>query len=246
LGGQGDIRRAPMLTVRGLSAGYGHGDVLRGIDADVAPGEIVAVLGRNGSGRSTLAKAILGMLAWRGAVKWREQGLQGLRTFEIARLGIGYVPETRDVFGGLTVAQNLALGTQAARSGVSVTSRWRVDDVYQLFPALHLRRQVDAAFLSGGEQQMLALGRCLMGAPAMVVVDEPTEGLAPALVQQVADCLDLLRRQGVAVLLMEQKMAIALALADRVLVMGHGSIVFGGTPQQLRERGDVVREWLQV
>jgi branched-chain amino acid transport system ATP-binding protein len=235
-----------MLRIRGLSAGYGHGDVLRGIDADVAPGEIVAVLGRNGSGRSTLAKAILGMLAWRGEMQWRQHALQGLRTFEIARLGIGYVPETRDVFGGLTVAQNLALGVQPARGDGPAVSRWREEDVYQLFPALHLRRQVDAAFLSGGEQQMLALGRCLMGAPAMVVVDEPTEGLAPALVQQVADCLDLLRQRGVAVMLMEQKMAIALALADRVLLMGHGRIVFDGTAPQLRDRGDLVREWLQV
>jgi branched-chain amino acid transport system ATP-binding protein len=246
LGGRAEIGRPRMLTIRGLSAGYGHGDVLRGVDADVAPGEIVAVLGRNGSGRSTLAKAILGMVAWRGEVQWCQRSLQGLRTFEIARLGLGYVPETRDVFGGLTVAQNLALGEHPGRRDGPAGTRWRVDDVYQLFPALHLRRQVDAANLSGGEQQMLALGRCLMGAPAMVVVDEPTEGLSPPLVQQVADCLDLLRRRGVAVLLMEQKMAIALALADRVLVMGHGRIVFDGVAQQLHDRGDVVGEWLQV
>ncbi len=234
-----------MLSLRNLYAGHGQGDVIRGVDADVAAGEIVAVLGRNGSGRSTLAKAVIGQLAWRGAMHWNGHDLHGLRSFEIARLGIGYVPESRDVFGGLTVEQNLQLGVKPAPHAGAGTP-WRVDDVYRMVPPLLARRHVDAAVLSGGEQQMLALGRCLMGAPTMVLVDEPTEGLAPALVQQVAQSLRLLRDQGIAVLLMEQKMAIALSIADRVLVMGQGRIVFDGPPAALQQRGDLVQEWLQV
>ena len=235
-----------MLTIRGLGAGYGAREVLHDVDVDVAPGEIVAVLGRNGSGRSTLAKAIAGQLAWRGTMHWNQQSLTQLQSFEIARLGIGYVPESRDVFGGLTVQQNLTLGIKPGLATAASTAAWRDEDVYQLFPALRARRHVDAAVLSGGEQQMLAMGRCLMGAPSMVIVDEPTEGLAPALVQQVAACLRMLQRRGVAVMLMEQKMAIALSIADRVLVMGHGRIVFNGTPTQLRGRTALVQEWLQV
>ena len=235
-----------MLKVQALGAGYGHGDVLRGIKLTVAPGEIVAVLGRNGSGRSTLAKAIAGQIAWHGAISWHQRSLQGLRAFEIARLGIGYVPESRDVFAGLTVQQNLMLGIKPASGTASPALGWDEEGIYRLFPALRARRQVDAAVLSGGEQQMLALGRCLMGAPALVIVDEPTEGLAPALVQQVASCLQGLRERGVAVLLMEQKLAIALAIADRLLVLGHGAVAFEGTPQQLYHRTDVVQEWLQV
>lgn len=235
-----------MLKVRALGAGYGHGAVLRGVDLTVAPGEIVAVLGRNGSGRSTLAKAVAGQIGWHGAISWHQQSLQGLRAFEIARLGIGYVPESRDVFAGLTVQQNLMLGIKPVATTASPVVGWDEEGIYRLFPALRARRGVDAAVLSGGEQQMLALGRCLMGAPALVIVDEPTEGLAPALVQQVASCLQGLRQRGVAVLLMEQKLAIALAIADRLLVLGHGVVAFEGTPQQLYHRADVVQEWLQV
>jgi branched-chain amino acid transport system ATP-binding protein len=234
-----------MLKIRGLTAGYGQGLVLQGVDLQVAPGEIVAVLGRNGSGRSTLAKSVMGMVDWRGDMSWAGQSLQGLRSFEVARLGIGYVPETRDVFGGLSVQQNLVLGVQTARRTRAGTP-WTLDAVYQLFPLLLARREVDAALLSGGEQQMLALSRCLMGEPVLMLVDEPTEGLAPALVQQVAQCLRMLRERGMAVMLMEQKLSIALSIADRVLVMGQGRIVFDGTPAQLRHRGALVREWLQV
>ncbi len=234
-----------MLSIRGLTAGYGQGAVLQGVDLKVAPGEIVAVLGRNGSGRSTLAKAVMGLVDWRGDMRWAGQSLHGLRTFEIARLGIGYVPETRDVFGGLSVRQNLMLGLQPSPHGRAGTP-WALPDIYRLFAPLQARQHVDAAVLSGGEQQMLALGRCLMGAPALVLVDEPTEGLAPALVQQVAQCLHLLRARGMAVMLMEQKMAIALSIADRVLVMGQGRIVFDGAPEQLRERGELVQQWLQA
>lgn len=234
-----------MLSICGLTAGYGQGAVLQGVDLQVRPGEIVAVLGRNGSGRSTLAKAVMGLVDWEGDMRWVGQSLHGLRTFEIAQLGIGYVPETRDVFGGLTVRQNLMLGVQPAPHAKAGTP-WTLEDIYQLFAPLQARLHVDAAVLSGGEQQMLALGRCLMGAPALVLVDEPTEGLSPALVQQVAQCLRLLRARGMAVMLIEQKMTIALSIADRVVVMGQGRVVFDGSPAQLRERSELVQEWLQV
>lgn len=234
-----------MLTIRDLHAGYGAAAVVRGVNAQVHPGEIVAVLGRNGSGRSTLAKALMGMVAWRGTVVWNGEPLAGKKTFQIARLGVGYVPETRDVFTGLTVDQNLLMGARLPSPHADAEA-WEAESLYRLFPALHARRNVDAAVLSGGEQQMLSLCRCLMGGPRLVIVDEPTEGLAPALVQQVADCLLALRQRGVAVLLMEQKRTIAQAIADRVLVMGHGRIVFDGLPQAFEQRPDLIAQWLQV
>ena len=234
-----------MLTVCDLQAGYGHSLVVRGVHAQVAPGQIVALLGRNGSGRSTLAKALMALVPWRGTVHWRGHALAGMRTFEIARLGIGYVPETRDVFAGLSVHQYLLLGQQTTRRR-DAAAVWGFDDLYRMFPALHLRRDVDAGVLSGGEQQMLSLCRTLIGAPELVIVDEPTEGLAPALVQQVASCLLELRRRGIAVLLIEQKLSIALAVSDRVMLMGRGVIVFDGLPQALQQQPTLVQEWLQV
>ncbi len=234
-----------MLTIHDLYAGYGAAPVVRGVDAQVRGGEIVAVLGRNGSGRSTLAKAVMGMVPWRGAIVWDGASLVGKKTFEIARLGIGYVPESRDVFTAMTVHQNLLMGLRTQDSRAA-PAQWDTQTLYRMFPALHARRDVDAAVLSGGEQQMLSLCRCLMGAPRLIIVDEPTEGLAPALVQQVANCLLELRRRGVAVLLMEQKRMIALAIADRVLVMGQGRIVFDGLPQAFNERPELTREWLLV
>jgi len=234
-----------VLTICDLHAGYGVAPVLRGVHAQLAPGEIVAVLGRNGSGRSTLAKALMGLVPWRGTVHWAGQSLAGKRTFEIARMGIGYVPESRDIFAGMSVHRNLLMG-QRQPVLAAAAAAWDAETAYRMFPALDARREVDAALLSGGEQQMLALCRCLMGTPRLLIVDEPTEGLAPALVAQVAQCLLGLRKQGVAVLLMEQKRMMAMEIADRVLVMGQGRIVFAGLAQELQDRSDVTREWLQV
>lgn len=231
-----------MLCVRGLHAYYGPSHVLHGVDLEVQPGEIVALLGRNGSGRSTTAKAIMGLVQARGTVQWQGRELLGLAPHAIARLGVGYVPESRDVFAGLSVDQNLLLGRKPGQR----QGRWQADDMYRLFPALRERRDAPAGVLSGGEQQMLTLCRTLMGDPALVLVDEPTEGLAPMLVGQVGHFLRALRAQGVSVLLVEQKLAIALDVADRVLVMGHGSIVFQGTPGQLQADDRIRREWLEV
>lgn len=230
-----------MLTIDKLHAWYGKSHVLHGVSFAVAPGEIVALLGRNGAGRSTTAKAIMGLVDWHGALHWRGHSLGGKKAYQIAHLGIGYVPESRDVFPGLTVQQNLLLGQKRRRAG-----RWSLADMYALFPRLAEREHTEAGLLSGGEQQMLTLCRTLIGDPDLIVIDEPTEGLAPMIVQQVAQYLQRIKARGVSVLLIEQKLTIALAISDRALVMGHGAIVFQGTPHSLRANDAVRREWLEV
>lgn len=231
-----------MLSIQNLSAGYGQSQVLQGMSLQIAPGEIVALLGRNGAGRSTLARAVMGLVAARGRIEWRGHDILGKQTFEIARLGLGYVPESRDVFRDLTVAQNLLLGQKPGQA----PGRWSIASMYQLFPQLALRSQVRAGVLSGGEQQMLTLCRTLMGDPTLIIIDEPTEGLAPQLVEAVADFLRALKTQGVSVLLIEQKLTMALAVSDRCAIMGHGRVVFEGTPEELQAAQAVRREWLEV
>ena len=214
------------------------------MDFEVAPGEIVALLGRNGAGRSTTARALMGLVEATGDVRWRGASLRGLAPYAVARRGLGYVPESRDVFPRLTVHENLLLGCKpGAARGASAAAFERM---YALFPRLRERRDTDAGVLSGGEQQMLALARTLMGEPGLLLVDEPTEGLAPQVVAQVAHALEGLRAQGLGILLIEQKLTIALEVAQRCLVMGHGRIVFEGTPAALRADERVRREWLEV
>lgn len=208
----------------------------------VGEGEIVALLGRNGSGRSTTAKSIMGLVESQGSVQWKGQETMGKEAFEIAHLGIGYVPENRDVFPKLTVQQNLMLGQKRRNKH----GRWSFDDMYTMFPRLKEREHTEAGVLSGGEQQMLTLCRTLMGDPDLIIIDEPTEGLAPKIVELVAEYLKALRTRGVSVLLIEQKLTIAMAISDRCLVMGHGSIVFEGTPQSLRDDSYIRKEWLEV
>jgi len=231
-----------MLEVRDLHAFYGKSHVLHGVHFDVGAGEIVALLGRNGSGRSTTVKAIMGLVEATGSVRWRDQEIRGKKAFEIARMGLGYVPENRDIFPTLTVHQNLQLGEK--RDGR--TPRWSPDDMYRLFPRLKERQHTAAGVLSGGEQQMLTLARTLMGDPDLVMIDEPTEGLAPKIVELVAEYLRELQRRGISVLLVEQKLTIALEVSQRCFVMGHGQIVFQGTPQDLRANADIRKEWLEV
>jgi branched-chain amino acid transport system ATP-binding protein len=233
-----------MLDVQGLHAYYGKSHILQGVDVHVDEGEIVTLLGRNGVGRSTMAKTILGMVKAAGSVRFRDEEILGRRTFEIAQLGIGYVPENRDIFPTLTVRQNLLLGEKRSRR--QRKPRWTITEMYEMFPRLKERENTAAGVLSGGEQQMLTLCRTLMGDPDLILIDEPTEGLAPKLVALVAGYLQALKQRGVSVLLIEQKLAIALDISQRVYVMGHGSIVFEGTPAELKANAQVRKEWLEV
>jgi branched-chain amino acid transport system ATP-binding protein len=231
-----------LLNLQGLHAYYGKSHVLHGVSLDVKPGEIVALLGRNGSGRSTTVKAIMGLVKGHGSVKWRDQEILGQKPFQIAHAGIGYVPENRDIFPKLSVHQNLMLGEKGNRS----KPRWSFDDMYTMFPRLKERQHTEAGVLSGGEQQMLTLCRTLMGDPDLIMIDEPTEGLAPKIVELVAQYLRELKNRGVSVLLVEQKLTIALEISQRCYVMGHGQVVFEGTPTQLRANTDIRKEWLEV
>ena len=233
-----------MLDVQGLHAYYGKSHILQGVDVHVDEGEIVTLLGRNGVGRSTMAKTILGMVKAAGSVRFRDEEILGRRTFEIAQLGIGYVPENRDIFPTLTVRQNLLLGEKRSRRHRK--PRWTLAEMYEMFPRLKERENTAAGVLSGGEQQMLTLCRTLMGDPDLILIDEPTEGLAPKLVALVARYLQALKERGVSVLLIEQKLAIALDISQRVYVMGHGNIVFEGTPPELKANAQVRKEWLEV
>jgi branched-chain amino acid transport system ATP-binding protein len=208
----------------------------------VGTGEIVSLLGRNGSGRSTTAKAIMGLVDCNGSMLWQGKEMQGSEAYEVAHLGIGYVPENRDIFPKLTVYQNLLLGQKRGKKN----PRWSFDDMYRMFPRLKEREHTEAGVLSGGEQQMLTLCRTLMGDPDLIIIDEPTEGLAPKIVELVAEYLKELRKRGISVLLIEQKLTIAMQISDRCLVMGHGSIVFEGTPDELRANTTIRKEWLEV
>ena len=231
-----------MLKIENLHAFYGKSHVLHGVSFDIKAGAIVSLLGRNGSGRSTTARSIMGLVECQGSIEWNGQAILDKKAYQIAHLGIGYVPENRDIFPKLTVHQNLMLGQKGKGEG----SRWNFDDMYAMFPRLKERQHTEAGVLSGGEQQMLTLCRTLMGDPDLIIIDEPTEGLAPKIVAQVGQYLETLKQKGISVLLIEQKLTIAMEISDRVLVMGHGSIVFSGTPNQLREDAYIRREWLEV
>jgi branched-chain amino acid transport system ATP-binding protein len=230
-----------LLEIRNLHAFYGKSHVLHGVDMVVQQGEIVSLLGRNGVGRSTTVKATMGQVDASGSIRFKGEEIIGLKAFQIAHKGLGYVPENRDIFPTLTVAQNLLLGEKKGKK-----SRWSADDMYNMFPRLKERQNTAAGVLSGGEQQMLTLCRTLMGDPDLIMIDEPTEGLAPKIVDLVAEYLKELKNRGISILLVEQKLAIALEISQRVYVMGHGSIVFEGTPEELRSNANIRKEWLEV
>ncbi len=231
-----------MLELKDLHAYYGKSHILHGVDLKVGEGEIVALLGRNGSGRSTTVRTIMGLVHGEGSITLRNEEILGHKTFDIAHRGIGYVPENRDIFPKLTVHQNLQLGEKRGKKA----PRWSFDDMYRMFPRLKEREHTEAGVLSGGEQQMLTLCRTLMGDPDLIMIDEPTEGLAPKIVELVAGYLKTLKERGVSVLLVEQKLTIALAISERCYVMGHGSIVFEGSPAALLANGEIRKEWLEV
>ncbi|MBD0864687.1 MAG: ABC transporter ATP-binding protein [Rhodobacteraceae bacterium] len=233
-----------MLDVSDLHAFYGKSHILQGVALNIQEGEIVALLGRNGVGRSTTCKALMGEVKPQGSVKFRGTEIAGMKAYEIANLGIGYVPENRDIFPGLTTRQNLILGLKPGQKDGQ--GRWSMEDMFNIFENLRTRADVEATVLSGGEQQMLTICRTLMGDPDLIMIDEPTEGLSPQMVQRVADLLKEIANRGVATLLVEQKLSIAMNIAHRVYVMGHGQVVFEGTPDELRRRDDVRKEWLEI
>ncbi len=222
-------------------AGYGGSQILQGMSFDVNSGEIVTVFGRNGSGRSTALKTMAGIItAERVSIKINDRELVGLRPHTIARAGVAYVPEDRQVFSGLTVEENLRLG-QTRKKGF-----WTLERIWGLFPRLLERRSVNAGVLSGGERQMLTVCRSLIGNPEAILIDEPTEGLAPKVVEQVMNLISAIRKEGTAVVLVEQKTSFALSVSDRVYVVGHGHMVFCGTPSELQANDDIRRSWLEV
>ena len=233
-----------MLEVKDLNAYYGKSHILQGVNLNVKEGEIVALLGRNGVGRSTTCKAIMGEVPPHGSVMFKGQELAGKKAFEIANIGLGYVPENRDIFPGLTTRQNLILGLKPGQK--EEDGRWSMENMFDMFENLRNRADVEASVLSGGEQQMLTMCRTLIGDPEFIMIDEPTEGLSPQMTQRVAELLKEIAKRRVATLLVEQKLSIAMDIADRVYVMGHGQVVFEGTPAELKGRDDVRKEWLEV
>ena len=233
---------AALLEVSDLNAYYGKSHILQGVDFHVQEGEIVSLLGRNGVGRSTTIKAIMGDVPPQGSIRFKGREIAGLKPHQIARLGLGYVPENRDIFPSLTVRQNLLLGQKSSRQ----TGRWAMGDMFAIFPRLEERADTPAGVLSGGEQQMLTMCRTLMGDPELVMIDEPTEGLAPMMVELVGKLLGEIAERGISILLVEQKLTIALKISRRLYVMGHGHIVFEGTPAEFAANTRVREEWLEV
>ena len=233
---------APLLEVAGLNAYYGKSHILHGVTFRIDEKEIVSLLGRNGVGRSTTIKAVMGDVRPKGSIRFKGEEIAGLRPHETARRGLGYVPETRDIFPALTVRQNLMLGEKPGKA----SGRWTMADMFRIFPRLEERADTPGGVLSGGEQKMLAICRTLMGDPDLIMVDEPTEGLSPMMVEHVGNLLMEIARRGVAILLVEQKLTIALAISHRLYVMGHGKIVYEGTPAALMAAADVRKEWLEV
>jgi branched-chain amino acid transport system ATP-binding protein len=232
-----------LLCVENLHAYYGKSHILHGLNFKIEAGEVLALLGRNGVGRSTTLKAIMGMVSAKGSIRFRGQTILGTPSFKIAQSGIAYVPENREIFVELTVEQNLRLGQ---KPGVSVQQPWHLDEMYDLFPILKERSRTKAGVLSGGEQQMLSLSRSLLGNPDLILIDEPTEGLAPKVIELLRDFFLKIKQRGIAILLVEQKLNLALEVADRFLIMGHGQAVFEGDQQALFANESIRREWLEV
>ena len=231
-----------MLDVRDLHAYYGKSHILQGVSLCVGPGEIVSILGRNGVGRSTTLKAIMGDVPPQGSITFKDEAIAGLTPFEIAHRGVGYVPEDRARDGPRVSSK--AQAPCAPNRGKA--PRWCIDDTYRLFPRLEERAKAPAGVISGGEQQMLTICRTLMGDPDLIMIDEPTEGLAPQVVERVADLLQKISGRGISILLVEQKLTIAMRISHRVYVMGHGQMVFQGTPSALAADGEVRKAWLEV
>ena len=236
-----------MLEVKNIHSYYGKSHILQGTSLDLKEGELVCLLGRNGVGKSTTLKSIMGVVnPNQGSICFNNQEIVGMKPFQIARLGIGYVPEDRRIFRSLTVHENLLMGIKGGKQKNAGTDDWTVDRVYKLFPNLKERKNSKGAYLSGGEQQMLTVVRTLLGNPRVILVDEPTEGLAPLIVKDVLDMLDTVRKSGVTILMVEQNFKAAIKVADRFYIMSKGKIVFEGNTEQLLAAEDIRRTYLEV
>ncbi|MGD9946131.1 MAG: ABC transporter ATP-binding protein [Burkholderiaceae bacterium] len=234
----------PLLSVRALEAWYGRAQVLFGIDLEVGNGEVVALMGRNGAGKSTTMKAIMGLLAARrGEVRFDGRRIDGLPPFRINRCGIGYVPEDRRVFTDLTVLENLEVGRRPPRAGAP---QWTPQRLFQLFPNLGAMPERPGGSMSGGEQQMLTVARTLMGNPRLVLLDEPSEGVAPLIVEQMAEMILELKKQGLSVLLSEQNAAFAAAVSDRAFVLEKGQLRYSGSMAELQGDEAARRQYLAL
>jgi branched-chain amino acid transport system ATP-binding protein len=237
-----------LLEVRDLNTYYGMSHVLQGISLSVAQGGLIALLGRNGMGKSTTLKSIMGLVKPRsGSVMFDGRDIMGYPPYMVARVGIGYVPEDRRIFPNLSVLDNLFLGIKGGKIGDPKDPNvWTVDRIFRHFPMLQTRAQQPGRFLSGGEQQMLTIGRSLMGNPNLLLVDEPTEGLAPLLVKEVRDILEDINKVGVSILLVEHNIKVAMSLANRVYLMGKAHIGFAGTTEELKANPQAREKYLEV
>lgn len=231
-----------MLNISNLNAYYGKSHILQGVTLKVRKGEIVSLLGRNGVGRSTTIKSIMGMVKATGSIKLFDKEILGKQIHEISNLGLAYVSENRDIFPDLTVLENLELGKKT----IAAQNPWDIEELFDLFPNLKNRKDVAGGALSGGEQQMLTISRSLMGNPNLIMIDEPTEGLSPQMVDKVEQLIRKIASKGVAILLVEQKLTIAFKLSNRLYVMGHGKIVYEGTSKEILKNDNIIKEWLEV
>ena len=235
-----------MLEVQEVHSYYGKSHILHGVSLRLSEGELVCLLGRNGVGKSTTLKSIMGLVkARQGSIRFKDQELIGRQPFEIARLGVGYVPEDRRIFRSLTVHENLSIGIKGSENG-GKGQGWTIEKIYDFFPLLKNRQNNRGGHLSGGEQQMLTVARTLMGNPDLILVDEPTEGLAPLIVKEVLEMLAAVRKSGVTILMVEQNFKGAVKIANRFYVMGKGKIVFMGSVEELMAAEDVRRNYLEV
>ena len=231
-----------MLKVSNLNSYYGKSHILQGVNLIINEGEIVSLLGRNGVGRSTFIKSVMGMVKSEGSIIFNNKQILGKPVHDIANLGIGYVPENRDIFPDLTVRENLELGKKKNEYGI----KWNIEELFDLFPNLKNRIDVPGGVLSGGEQQMLTICRSLMGCPKLMMIDEPTEGLSPQMVENVESLLKKISCKGVSILLVEQKLTIAFNLSKKLYVMGHGKVVYEGEPKEIQNNNEIIKEWLEV
>jgi len=235
-----------MLEVRNIHSYYGKSHILQGVSMSLSEGELVCLLGRNGVGKTTTLKSIMGLVKPReGSILFRGQELIGKQPYEVARMGVGYVPEDRRIFRSLTVHENLLMGVKDTK-GNGRGGAWTVERVYEKFPKLKERRNNKGGHLSGGEQQMLTVARTLMGNPRLILVDEPTEGLAPLIVKDVLEMLAAVRSSGVTVLMVEQNFKASIKVADRFYIMGKGHMVFEGDTEALLAAEEIRKNYLEV